>query len=450
MKKIISLLLLAFVAWCGVSSQTLAEDRDSKRFGYTNANGIWMIAPKFQRANEFQGWSRRFAVVKYDNFWGCIDVKGVMVVRNIFDTEEEAEEAGRHWMNAGEPGKWLYPVCSASNHLWGYVNYNGLWKFQPEYEDAGKFIGEEPTKFAAIKKGGRWGCIDGKGVLVINNVFHTKEDAESAGEQWRAGLHYDTWRMPVANANNGLYGVVNYLGRWMIQGTYENMAHFGSDNHHAYTQAKFGGRWGNVDRNGNVITQFVFNTQEDAAKALYQLEHGRPVNQWRYPASHPTTGSWGWVDYFGNWVIQPMYENATHFANDTGLFATVKVGRYWASIDNTGYLLSQPVFTLSDEAWQAGNEWDQGRTLGDWIYPVMDSVSKQWGFVNYKGEWAVRPVLEGAKQFAGTGHDRFAPAKREGHWGCVDHTGRFVVPYKYNTSADAYEQGRKWAGLKKY
>ena len=50
----------------------------------------------------------------------------------------------------------------------------------------------------------------------------------------------------------------------------------------------------------------------------------------------------------------------------------------------------------------------------------------------------------------GESYTSLADAKREGKWGCLDHTGRFVVPYIFNTSADAYEQGRKWAGKTKF
>ncbi|MBR1517512.1 MAG: WG repeat-containing protein [Bacteroidales bacterium] len=450
MKKYLSLMMLMALIACGLSAQTLCEDRDSKLFGYKNSMGTWMIAPRYQRASEFQGRDRQYAVVKYNNLWGCIDVKGEMMVRNVFATAEEAEAAALEWQGAGEPGKWLYPVCNPATGRWGYVNYYGQWKFKPEYDGAGKFVGTEPINFAAVKFNERWGCIDGKGILIINNVFSTQQDAEAAGHQWVSGLHYETWRMPASNPKTGKYGVVNYLGRWVLQATFEDVAYFGTDHHHAYTQAKMDGRWGNIDRNGNTISQFIFHTQADAADALDQMEHGRLIGDWRLPVQHPTSKSWGWVNYEGEWCIQPIYQGATHFVNDTGNYATAKVGRFWAAIDNTGYHISQPVFILSDEAGQAGREWDNREELGRWQWPVKDTVSKQWGFVNYKGLWSIRPTLEGAKQFDGTGNNRFAPAKREGKWGCLDHTGRFVVPYIYNTSADAYEQGRRWAGKNKF
>ena len=450
MKKYLLLLVLLPLWTTQMTAQTLAEDPDSKKFGYKNSQGTWQIAPRYQRAFEFQGFNRKYAVVKYDNLWGCIDDRGNMVVRNIFATQEEAEAAALQWQGAGEPGKWLYPAMNPANRAWGFVNYYGQWKFQPQYQDAGKFHGEEPMNYAAVKLDDRWGCIDGKGILIINNVFSSMEDAEAAGEQWVAGIHYETWRMPASNPTTGQYGVVNYLGRWVLKANFEYVERFGADNNHAYTQAKMEGRWGNIDRYGNTISQFIFHTKADAANALNQMEHGRLITDWRLPVQHPTSHSWGWVNYEGQWVIQPTYQEATHFTGDTGRFATAKINGYWASIDNEGYLISQPVFILTDEAWISGHEWDTRQELGSWQFPVRDTLTKQWGYVNYKGLWSVRPTLEGAMQFYGTGNSRFAPAKREGKWGCIDHTGRFVVPYIFNTSADAYEQGRKWAGKTKF
>lgn len=450
MRRYFILLSILATTVISLSAQTLTEDRESRLFGFKNSKGGWCIEPRFQRATPFHGEKRLYSVVKYDGSWGCIDDRGNMVVRNIFPSQEEAELAGSQWQGAGEPGKWLYPALNPTTHRWGYVNYYGEWKFPAEYQDAGFFLGEEPLSFAAIKTDERWGCIDAKGILIINNVFDSREDAEAAGLQWISGLNYETWRMPASNAKTGQYGVVNYLGRWMLPATYENIGHFGKDNFHAYTQAKIDGRWGNIDRNGNIISKFVFSTCEEAAAALSQMEHGRRISDWRLPMDNPDLKTWGWVNYEGEWVIQPVYQGATHFANDTGDFATVKVGRFWAAIDNDGYLISQPVFPLSENAWAAGSEWDQHAKAGEWLFPVMDTITRQWGYVNYKGQWSIRPTLEGALQFGGSGHDRFAPAKREGKWGCMDHTGRFVVPYIYNTSADAYEQGRRWAGRPKF
>nr|MCR5065018.1 WG repeat-containing protein [Bacteroidales bacterium] len=190
--------------------------------------------------------------------------------------------------------------------------------------------------------------------------------------------------------------------------------------------------------------------RDDADYALSQKEHGRNINDWRLPVTDITTGKYGWVDYAGEWVISPIYEGATHFINDTGMFATCKLDGYWASIDNNGEHLSQNCFTLSSEAYQAGYEWDNDQELGHWLYPIKDKQTGYWGYVNFKGQWVIQPTLEDAKLFIQTWNNRVAPAKMDGRWGCIDHTGQFVVKNIYTTSAEAYEAARRWAEKNKF
>ena len=47
-------------------------------------------------------------------------------------------------------------------------------------------------------------------------------------------------------------------------------------------------------------------------------------------------------------------------------------------------------------------------------------------------------------------NDRVAPAKMDGKWGCIDHTGQFVVKNQFNTSAEAAMAGRRWAEGKRF
>ena len=105
MKRYIFILTTAFMLTGSALAQTLAFDDIGMKYGYKNSNGIWQIPPRYQVAFPFQHQDRKFAVVKYDGRWGCIDEAGNMIVRNIFHTQEEAQEAGDQWYTAEEPGK---------------------------------------------------------------------------------------------------------------------------------------------------------------------------------------------------------------------------------------------------------------------------------------------------------------------------------------------------------
>ncbi len=458
MKRYIFILTVAFMLTGNALAQTLAFDDIGMKYGYKNSNGIWQIPPRYQVAFAFQHQDRKFAVVKYDGRWGCIDESGNMIVRNIFRTQEEAQEAGDQWYTAEEPGKWIYPAENPADHLWGFVNYYGQWKYEPQYEGAGKYYGQDPMSFAPVKIEGRWGCIDAKGILIINNIFESMEDATEAGHQWIVGRHYDTWRISVTNPKNvNQWGIVNYLGRWVVQPQYAMIRQFPGEHNYIYTQALKGGRWGNIDRNGNVISDFIFSNEEDCVYALSQIEHGRDIDGWRLPEMRTDTALWGWVKADGSWAIQPTFLEVSRFPNDTGLFATAKCENgLWASIHEDGRLLSKPVFILSSEAAKAGKEWDDDQKgieeaeLGHWLYPIQEPGTGHWGYVNFEGEWVIQPRLEDAKPFINTWNNRVAPAKEEGRWGCIDHTGQFVVKPIYNNSADAYVAARQWGAKKKF
>ena len=431
-------------------AQRPCVDISTRLYGYKNQQGSWQINPKYQIAHPFNDGMRRYAVVKLDNRWGCIDVNGEMIVRNIFNSSEEAAEAGKAWSTNSEPGKWVYPAQNPADKRWGFVDYYGRWKFQPVYEAAGTYIGKDPMAFAPIRTDGRWGCIDAKGILIINNIFMTREEAEAAGRQWINGTCYDVWRMPAKDTRSNLWGYVNYLGRWVVDAKYDACTPYGEDNKYAYAQAQIKGRWGNIDRSGNTVSEPVFLSRADAESALSHIVHERPMQRWRMPVSHPTTGLWGWVDCRGHWVVKPRFEAVTNFDNDTGHFATAKLNGRWACIDFDGNLVSKNVFTLSSEAWRAGHEWDTDQERGHWLYPIKETESEHWGYVDYTGEWVIRPIFEEAHVFFYTRNDRMAPAKLGGRWGCIDHTGRFVVTNQYNTSSEAQVAGRRWSERKKF
>ncbi len=450
MKRTAILLLATLLAAGLTNAQTLAYESSTQKFGYKGNNGNWVINPRFQRASEFEGAARKWALVKLDDRWGVIDIDGNLICRNVFHERDVARQAAQEWEAMSEPGKWVYPTRNPADGRWGFVDYYGRWKFQPVYEAANVHQGRDPKSYAAVKKDGRWGCIDGRGVLVINNIFLRSEEAEEAGAQWAMGRNYYKWRRAATNPQTGLWGFVDYLGRWAVQPLYSEVLPFGNDNLYEYTQVKQEGRWGNLNRSGEIITTPIFFTADQAAYALRQYEHGRALEAWRFPVSNPADGKWGWVDWSGEWRIQPQFDDATHFANDTGLFATAKYDGYWMVIGDTGEFLSRNVFTLSSEAWNAGNEWDTGQELGHWLYPIMDPGTQAWGYVDYRGQWVIKPTLEDAKLFSYVWNDRVAPAKMDGKWGCIDHTGQFVVKNIYHTSADAFIAGRRWAEGKRF
>lgn len=450
MKRPIILCFLLLTAFAPMFGQTLTRDNTNQLYGYKKADGSWQIPARYQFAYPFEGSVRRYAVVKYDEMWGCIDVDGNMMIRNMFADQEAAKEAGEAWLRNDELGKWIYPARNTADGKWGYVNYFGRWQLQPVYEKAMPFIGEKPRACSVVRKDGRWGCIDGKGIMIIQPVFPSAEEAEEAGWQWVHARNFDTWRYPIIDPETKLWGFVDYLGHWVIKPQYEEYRHFPDGETYVYTQVKYDGRWGNIDRNGKLVSEYIFQTQADAKYALFQLEHGRDIDGWRFPVPDPIEGKWGYVDYAGEWVIKPQYEQVTHFINDTGLYATAQLEGYWAAIDNLGENISEHVFVISIDAQHAGDQWDRNQELGHWMWPVQNPKTMKWGYVDYTGRYVIKPNFDEAKPFLYTWNNRVAPVKTEDRWGCIDHTGRLVVNNIFNSSSDAYVAGRAWGEKNKF
>ena len=73
-------------------------NQKTKRWGYVDYSGVWVIQPTFEDARGFiNSWNNRVAPVKTDDRWGCIDHTGQLVVTNQFNTSNDAYIAGRRW-----------------------------------------------------------------------------------------------------------------------------------------------------------------------------------------------------------------------------------------------------------------------------------------------------------------------------------------------------------------
>ena len=121
MKKFAILLIFTILTALGASAQKPVYESAMKSFGYKNTDGSWRIMPQYQRAGEFEGSVRKWAPVKLDGHWGCIDIDGNLICRNLFPTQEVARQAGHEWEVMSEPGKWVYPARNQADGRWASV-----------------------------------------------------------------------------------------------------------------------------------------------------------------------------------------------------------------------------------------------------------------------------------------------------------------------------------------
>lgn len=69
------------------------------------------------------------------------------------------------------------------------------------------------------------------------------------------------------------------------------------------------------------------------------------------------------------------------------------------------------------------------------LYPVL--YSRQWGFMNRKGEVVISPQYEDVKQF----YYGYAAVSKNRLWGYIDEEGELVIPHEYYEPFSFAEEG---------
>ena len=150
----------------------------------------------------------------------------------------------------------------------------------------------------------------------------------------------------------GLYGYLNEYGVWAIAPTFAYAVDFDEDLGIAIVQPYSGGRWGAIDVYGNTVILFNFTSRYDVASAMRSMINGRykGIDLWEEEDSG--SGLWGYLDYYGNWYIQPQYKYACGMSDDG--FAIVQfMDDMWGAIDRTNRIVVQPNFNSRYDAESA-------------------------------------------------------------------------------------------------
>lgn len=156
----------------------------------------------------------------------------------------------------------------------------------------------------------------------------------------------------VEDRGTGLYGYLNEYGVWAIAPTFAYAVDFDEDLGIAIVQPYSGGRWGAIDVYGNTVILFNFTSRYDVASAMRSMINGRykGIDLWEEKDSG--SGLWGYLDYYGNWYIQPQYKYACGMSDDG--FAIVQfMDDMWGAIDRTNRIVVQPNFNSRYDAESA-------------------------------------------------------------------------------------------------
>ncbi|UCG28005.1 MAG: WG repeat-containing protein [Bacteroidales bacterium] len=136
-------------------TEGLAPVRQNKTWGYIDKTGNWVIEPRFQDAKNF---SDGIGLVKKAGQWCYINTNGELLGEGeLYIIHHPFHEGLARTELRGN---------------WGFIDINGNWIIQPEFERARDFS----NGYAAVRQNGRWGFTDRNGNMVIPPHFDNAKD----------------------------------------------------------------------------------------------------------------------------------------------------------------------------------------------------------------------------------------------------------------------------------
>jgi hypothetical protein len=197
---------------------------------------------------------------------------------------------------------------------------------------------------------------------------------------------------------------------------------------------KIDGKWGYIDTSGKLRIAAQYSDVEDFGELSVDL------------AAVAADHLWGFIDYKGNWVIEPRFHLAE---NCVGGFMAVEmddgkwrfINRDGDLVDGTGYDRVQcfvdgppAVITEGDNAWTY-LDVKHSRLL-----PVRQNIPEGfdeglvpmkagsiWGFVDESGAFVIPPKFDEARGFS----EGLAAVRLRDKWGYADKSGAIVIPPQF-------------------
>lgn len=156
---------------------------------------------------------------------------------------------------------------------------------------------------------------------------------------------------PTEDPATGLYGYLSDIGLWAITPQYKSAGKFQDGMARVQTMQGYG----IINPLGQWIVQPVFQWGSHCDEAAQSIRKGRLTGIELWLAEDPATGRYGYLNHYGNWHIEPQYEDAGNFDGD-GFAVAQPVGGKWGVINRSNQWVIQPNF---DSSYQAKNALDR-------------------------------------------------------------------------------------------
>lgn len=290
-------------------------------------------------------------------------------------------------------------VCRASDcpapKSWANTSRTGQVVIAPTFDLAWPFV---ESHIAMVKVGGKFGWIDSSGAYVIRPQFDEV-----------SGFWSDEGLMPVkVGGPHGKWGYIDRFGKIVIDPRFDWAGVFTG----GAASVKIGDDVLYIDRNGSPVSSVEAMRRYEAFFSQYSAQHRRGV---QFVVDYRTSNKWG-MEVDGSIIPNRLFDWAGEFDNCLGL-GLVRIGDgesgTFGFVDRTGKFVINPTYANASG-------------FSENLAPVQvgDKRTGQWGFIDTRGNVVIAPSFEDAGGFS----EGLAPVVKNGKEGFIDSHGDFVVP----------------------
>lgn len=268
----------------------------------------------------------------------------------------------------------IFPVKSGDK--WGYIDVNGSYIINPQFEYADAFW----SNLALVKYNQKFGFINKEGKFIINPIYT------------EATPFVEDLACVVIDSNNIQY--INKDG--IVQITLPNAlrASFFSDGLAYYVDSDSNTFF--IDKEGQVKFSNKFSESKVFSNGL---------------AAVKVEDKWGYIDKFGTFVINPQFKSAYNFINDIAIIEDNN--SKWGTINKQGQYLITPQF---DNLIPGTEEL------------FMVEAGTKFGFINQKGIYVINPQYKDANYFS----NNLAPVQLEKTYGYINKDGQTKINFQFD------------------
>lgn len=445
------------------NNEGIARTKVGGGFGFVAKNGKSISPTIYSDAGEF---SEGRARVKKDGKWGYLDENGQMITSSSYD---EAEDFVNGLARVMQNDEVFYIDLNGEKANYRINGQGTKISLNADYEDAGFYT----NKRLRVKKNGKWGFVDEQGEMVIPIDFDAVSDfvdgiaqVEKGGEIYQIDLDGKMLEWEYVSFRSKTEGESTFKPKKVEKTVFKvGNSHFDwvGDLVDGLAKVEKDGKWGYVDKAGNIVVPIKYDGLEDftngLAKACIACQYDIGTDEFGNSYDTWVEGVWGFVNTKGEEILALEYEKIVAANEEAVTFYVDKKdagANSWGIFDYTGKFIVEPSLgwldfmvdnTVRVEVDGRSGVLDKNY---EWLIPCeydrlyygMDSMfhvkkDKAWGVLSREGQ----PILPLIYEEVETSSEGLFPVKKDGKWGYVNKENQAVIPIIYD-EAEHFVDGK--------